>query len=157
MRRLLLSVATALVFAVCNGLILQKEQLLARGAPVLLKLAPVDPRSLIQGDYMALRYEIAGQVPEEEWRGAIVLRTDESDVATFVRVYHGEALASGERLLRFRRKDQVRFGAESFFFQEGDAERYRRAKYGELKVAPDGSSVLIGLRDEKLEPLGRVR
>ncbi|MFX7329222.1 GDYXXLXY domain-containing protein, partial [Acinetobacter baumannii] len=34
----------------------QKEMLLKEGQLVLLPLAPVDPRSLMQGDYMALRY-----------------------------------------------------------------------------------------------------
>jgi uncharacterized membrane-anchored protein/uncharacterized membrane protein len=35
----------------------QRERVLASGRVVLLALAPVDPRSLMQGDYMALNYE----------------------------------------------------------------------------------------------------
>ncbi len=38
-------------------------------------------------------------------------------------------------------------------FQEGDAERYARACYGELKVDKEGSSVLVGLRGEDFQPL----
>ncbi len=35
-----------------------KEDIKANGETVLLQLAPVDPRSLMQGDYMALRFAI---------------------------------------------------------------------------------------------------
>ena len=38
-----------------NGSILSKEDLLKNGKLILLELAPVDPRSLMQGDYMSLR------------------------------------------------------------------------------------------------------
>ena len=39
--------------------VLQKERLLRQGRPVLLELAPRDPRSLMQGDYMDLDYALA--------------------------------------------------------------------------------------------------
>ena len=45
----------ALVLAVASG-IWQREQLLGSGRVVILELAPVDPRSLMQGDYMALTF-----------------------------------------------------------------------------------------------------
>lgn len=38
--------------------VVKKEILMDKGQLVLLKLAPVDPRSLMQGDYMSLRYAI---------------------------------------------------------------------------------------------------
>jgi uncharacterized membrane-anchored protein len=153
----LLVVVTALVV-----LVLRKEQVLAHGTPVLLELAPVDPRSLIQGDYMVLDYAVSrearparGPGPKE---GHLVLRLDENGVGRFVRRdTPGTPLAPGELLLRYKvRKGRVHLGAESFFFQEGHAERYARAKYGELRVATDGSSVLVGLRDAGRQPLGRA-
>ncbi|HMT00386.1 MAG TPA: GDYXXLXY domain-containing protein, partial [Saprospiraceae bacterium] len=42
-----------------NGSIISKEDLLKNGKLILLELAPVDPRSLMQGDYMSLRYKIS--------------------------------------------------------------------------------------------------
>ena len=36
--------------------VVQKETLIGKGTEVLLRLAPVDPRSMMQGDYMALNY-----------------------------------------------------------------------------------------------------
>src|ERR1043166_5622812 len=157
MKALFYWLVTLGVLAVLNGMIFQKQAVVDRGTTMLLKLAPVDPRSLIQGDYMALRYEITRQMPDSENTGTIVVQREENGVTKFIRVHHGEPLGSNEHLLKFRRRDNdVRLGAEAFFFQEGDAERFQKAKFGELKVAPDGSSVLIGLRDESLQALGKV-
>jgi uncharacterized membrane-anchored protein len=152
----LLLVVVALVVQV-----IRKEQVLAHGTSVLLELAPVDPRSLMQGDYMVLDYAVSrearlasdtGSGPRE---GRLVLRLDENGVGRFVRHdVPGTPLAPGELLLRYKvRQGRVRLGAESFFFQEGHADRYAQAKYGELRVAGDGSSVLVGLRDAGRQPL----
>ena len=43
---------------VANVGIWQKEQLIAHGQPVFVELAPVDPRSLMQGDYMRLEFRV---------------------------------------------------------------------------------------------------
>ncbi|MHC4505096.1 MAG: GDYXXLXY domain-containing protein [Planctomycetota bacterium] len=148
----------ALVLVAANGLIAHKEYVLANGRTVLFRLAPRDPRSLIQGDYMVLRYRIASRASHSELRnepdGRIVVRLDPNSVATFVRVHAGEPLAAEEQLVRYRWRRGLRLGAESFFFQEGHAERYERARYGELKVTPGGTAVLVGLRGESFERLG---
>ena len=56
-------------------------------------------------------------------------------------------LGPDERLLGYRRssRGEVRLGAESFFFQEGDADIYRDARYALLRVAEDGSTVMTDL------------
>ncbi|HEX8436951.1 GDYXXLXY domain-containing protein [Archangium sp.] len=155
----------ALVVVALVVLVVRKEQVLAHGTPVLLELAPVDPRSLMQGDYMVLDYAVSRQVDREGemWNeaprdGRLVLRLDEQGVGRFVREEQpGTPLAPGELLLRYKvREGRVRLGAESFFFQEGHADRYAGAKYGELRVTGDGSSVLVGLRDAERQPLGRA-
>jgi uncharacterized membrane-anchored protein len=126
---------------------------------VLLELAPVDPRSLMQGDYMVLNYAISqelqrrGNSPPD---GHLVLHLDELGVGRFLRRHEaGTPLQPGEFLLRYRvREGRVRLGAESFFFQEGHMGRYMGAKYGELRVQEDGNSVLVGLRDAERRPMG---
>ena len=50
-----------IILALVNWSIAEKEKHLAEGKVVYLKLAPVDPRSLMQGDYMALRFRLAPQ------------------------------------------------------------------------------------------------
>lgn len=139
-----------LVLLVPNFAILQKERLLAAGTTVLVELAPVDPRSLIQGDYMRLDYAVArdlgGRIPRE---GHIVVRLDGRGVASFVRRHDPKvALAADELLLQYRARDgRVRIATDAFFFQEGHATRYEAARFGELRVAKSGESVLVALRD----------
>lgn len=159
-RKTILFIAVSvIIFAVFDYMILQKERILDKGQTILLELAPRDPRSLIQGDYMVLRYKIAteraGKLIEGKTReGKIVLKLDENNVGKFVRVHGGEALTPGEKLLNYKHRYGLRFGAESFFFQEGHAKYYTRARYGELKVAPNGESVLVGLQDKDFNQLG---
>ena len=153
MRNVLVLGGLALALAVPAAVVVQKERLLAAGAPVLLELAPVDPRSLIQGDYMALDYAIGRQLADSVARwprtGRLVVRRDRAGVAHFVRRQDDDApLAAGEQLLVYRSRDtQLRVGSDAFHFQEGDAPRYAGARYGELRVARDGESLLVGLRD----------
>lgn len=143
-----------------TGLVVQKELVRANGRPVLLELAPVDPRSLIQGDYMVLDYAISRDLGFHDTNrprdGDLVLTLDANGVGQFVRIHApGTPLGPGEFLLRYRVRDgRVRLGAEAFFFQEGHAPRYQHAKYGELRVDSSGSSLLVGLRDARREVLG---
>jgi uncharacterized membrane-anchored protein len=161
MRRALVLGGLALVLVVPNALVAHKEWLLADGTPVLLELAPVDPRSLIQGDYMRLDYAITRQIADSGQRwprtGQIVVALDENGVARFVRRHDGRTpLGARERLLTYRRRDgRIRIGTDAFHFQEGRAGDYQSARYGELRLSPSGTSVLVGLRDSARTALGR--
>ncbi|MFM5519962.1 GDYXXLXY domain-containing protein [Aeromonas jandaei] len=48
-------------------------------------------------------------------------------------------------------------GPDAFFFEEGDGEALSRARYGEFRLQPDGKTLLVGLRDEAYQPIGRSR
>lgn len=152
-RAILIALGAVLVFGMSNLTILQKQEIVENGRQVLLRLAPVDPRSLMQGDYMRLRYH--GDVfPQAEtrqelpWRGTVVLALDEVGVARFARVEDGTPLGPDEIRLAYRsggRFGSLRYGAESFFFQEGHASLFAGADFGVLRVDRDGASVLVGL------------
>lgn len=148
----------AVVLVAANVLIAHKEHVLGKGRTVLLRLAPGKARSGILSDCIVLKYDIARRVPESELKrepdGRIVVRLDRDSVARFVRLHRGGSLAEGEQLLRYRYRGSLRLGAESFFFREEDAEHYGRARYAELRVSLGGRSVLVGLRDRHLAPLG---
>ena len=168
--RLLLVLGALLVFGAVNFSIWQKQQVLADGQIVLLKLAPVDPRSLMQGDYMILRYDLAdqlanrladqlatqrnqptGQLPP---KGQLLIEQNTQHVVTQAQLYRGQPLQAGQSLLNYRHKNgQIWLGAESFFFQEGFAAAYQVAEYAELRVNDQGHSVLVGLYDAKLQPI----
>jgi len=149
------------VLALVNYSIYEKEQLLANGRVVLLELAPIDPRSLMQGDYMALRFrlQIDASAASPLRDGHIVAAVDDRGVAKFRRIDNGTPLAAGEVKIFYRLRpgqfsDQVKLGTNAFFMQEGDEPYYRMARYGEARVDSDGQMLLTGLRSENLEKLG---
>ena len=160
MHKLLAIVAGLVLLAVVNFGIWQREQLLRHGEIVLLRLAPVDPRSLVQGDYMRLDFEIAGQAANfgpglKDSDGRVVVAVDPRGVAAFRRFDTGRLLEPGERTLRYRfRNGLVNFGTNAFFFEEDKAKAFARAAYGEFRVARNGNMILTGLRDDRLRRLG---
>ncbi len=52
---LILAIVTVLVF---TGLVAKNEWHLHQSKSIFIKLKPIDPRSILQGDYMALAYEL---------------------------------------------------------------------------------------------------
>jgi uncharacterized membrane-anchored protein len=162
-RTLLLLGGLALVLVIANRDILAKRQIIAEGRLVLLEIQPVDPRSLLQGDYMALWYserlmpreDVAAALPHS---GTAIVALDPDGVARFLRIDDESPLAAGEQRLRFkhaRGSGTLQYGADAFFFQEGDAALYNNAKYGVLRVDADGNSVLVGLADASRNMLNR--
>lgn len=154
MRKLIAVIAGVIVLIGVNVNIYQREQLVNHGRVVLLELAPRDPRSLMQGDYMALNFRIAneafggGRLQEDRKDGHIVATLDEQGVAKFARFADGAPLAPYELLLRYRVRDErVKFATNAYFFQEGHAKTYEAAKYGEFRVAPNGDMILTDMRD----------
>lgn len=176
--RVLLGAGTLLILGVINGITVQKEQILRTGTQVFLELRPVDPRSLMQGDYMRLDYNLLSELNDRrvprfpilnmlfhkkegeadfQWpeEGNVIIRQPAQAGAEFIRIEDGSPLESGELRLHYRSRGGVlRVGTDAFYFQEGSADLYSTARFGELRVAADGSSVLIGLRDMALQPLG---
>jgi len=156
----IVGVMTIVILALVNVEIAGKERIVSEGATMLLPLAPADPRSLLQGDYMALRYGMSDEVAQAAAAagvrdGAIVIAVDENRVAQFIAIYDGSAPAAGQHLLQFRKRGEtVRLASDAFFFEEGQGPTYQRARFGELRVVEDGSAVLVGLRDERHEPMG---
>jgi uncharacterized membrane-anchored protein len=150
MRSKLSLLGLLLVLVAINVMIAQKESALANGQSIYLELAPVDPRSLMQGDYMALRYALADQVPASPEEGVVYATLDARKVVV--------SLSAEERVgtqpLRYRHQnDETLFDAESYFFQEGQGSWFQQARYAELRVDAKGMPILVGLMDEKLQPI----
>ncbi|HBZ08055.1 MAG TPA: hypothetical protein DEP03_17405 [Massilia sp.] len=154
-RRLAIGGAGALVLVVANTAIWEKEALIRNGAPVYVELAPVDPRSLMQGDYMALNYALPPEVALSAADAAmLVARRAPNGVATPLRIHEGEALAADEMLIELvRKKGRLMIASDAWYFAEGEAERWSHARYGEFRVDAKGKALLVGLRGPKLEAL----
>jgi uncharacterized membrane-anchored protein len=158
-----------IILALVNWSIAEKEKHLAEGKVVYLKLAPVDPRSLMQGDYMALRFRIADEVymalPKTEdrrrWRhdiaasdGFVVTSLDERNIGRFKSLSKDQPLSDNEILLRYRvRNGAVKFATNAYFFQEGYGKYYQTAEYGQFRVDTKGELLLAAMYDRGLNKL----
>ncbi len=153
LQAIVIAVTLAFFLYRVNVGIYQAERTLSQGETVYLELAPVDPRSLIQGDYMALSYALEQDlfaIVNEIPRGQVVVTLDADGVARFARLHQGESLAPDERLVQFREisNGNARVGVDSFFFQEGLGEVYADARYAEVRLTADGTVMLVDLVDE---------
>lgn len=163
-------IALVVVLGLMNWSIAGKEKHLAEGKVVYLELAPVDPRSLMQGDYMALDYQVARavykvlpKITEEyrRWRhniaasdGYAVVVLDENKVASFKRISDEQGSGENEMLLKYRvRNGAVKFATNAFFFQEGHAKYYTSARYGQFRVDDKGELLLVGMYDKELKEI----
>jgi len=152
MRKALVLLAGLAALALIDWTIAARERLVTDGRVVLLELAPVDPRSLMQGDYMALRFRVADAVLQGSGAvaadGRLVVAVGPGGIATFRRLDDGSSLSPDEARLRYRiRENTVKLATNAFFFEEGQGARYANARYGEFRVAPDGEALLTGVRD----------
>ena len=157
--RLLLAIGALLVLGAVNFSILGKEEIKRNGEVVYLDLAPIDPRSIMQGDYMALRFRLAQEIEaslqagtqprEGEMRLAPIV-LDNRRVASLARRGATSTLS-----IRYRyRNGAVWLGTNAFFFEEGTDKRYAPARYGEFRLDREtGEAVLVGLRKSALKAL----
>ena len=158
--RALVALGALLVLGTVNMAIVAKEHIRRDGELVYLPLAPVDPRSLVQGDYMALRFALARDIERRDANDKRVER--DGDVAFAAVALDDRRIATlasdgaaAPLKLRYRiRGGRVWLGTNAFFFEEGTAERFRAARYGEFRLdRRSGEAVLVGLRDERLAAL----
>ncbi|MFQ1884144.1 GDYXXLXY domain-containing protein [Aeromonas sp. R5-4] len=164
-RQLALLLSGLAILAGINATVWRYEHAMSSGEVVLLRLAPVDPRSLMQGDYMRLNYEIARELTSRDARATqdkgsdtLVIRLDAHQVATLVADGKPDRLASDERLLQVHQSErQWQIGPDAYFFEEGSGEQYETARYGEFRLQADGKTLLVGLRDEAYQPIGQTR
>ena len=147
------------ILLLINYSIMKKEQHIADGNIIYLQLAPVDPRSLMQGDYMRLRFEISNQVSqlikEQSADGYLVVSLDEQRVATFARLdKDSEQIQANELKLQYRiRGGRVKFATNAFFFEEGQAKAFNAARYGQFRVNDSGELLLVAMFDKELQKI----
>lgn len=146
-----------LTLVVANGAIWQKEALISTGRPVFIELAPVDPRSLMQGDYMALNFRLPGLDREDVQtlrRAKVIAKIDGRGVAVMQGLSSDRSLAPDEILIELVQTGSgLRPATNAWYFKEGEAPRWSRAKYGEFRIDDKGRALLVNLRGPDLEQL----
>lgn len=153
-RKFIIALTGIAILAVLNFSIWRNEDLLENGELVYFELAPLDPRSLIQGDFMRLNYRIDG-IESEENAATAILTLNDRRIAEKASPDHPDDLKPGEIRMNWHRdhRGRLQIRPDTFLFQEGEADRYAQAKYAKFRVAPDGRALLTGLADENLKPI----
>ncbi|ADO59224.1 hypothetical protein PPSC2_24750 [Paenibacillus polymyxa SC2] len=150
---LLIAIVIVLQLGIIGYQTARSETLLATGASVKLKLAPIDPRSLLQGDYVALNYDIStppskNPLQEKDWnRGKVkvVLTPDSQGVYIADRLYQdGEKLAHHEIVLNGQwNGSRILYGIENYFIPEGTGRTVEQnAHYAYIRVSRNGDALL---------------
>lgn len=138
------------------------ETLLQNGETVILKLEPVDPRSLLQGDYVELNYTISqleNILIEKNGPITIVLRKNTQGIHEYTGVYRfnekwntpyknkpGDVLLNGKVTSSWGSSAQITYGIEHFFIPEGTGlEVEGKVKYAVVKVSEKGDGILYRL------------
>ncbi|MFB5675012.1 GDYXXLXY domain-containing protein [Paenibacillus terreus] len=157
-----LLIALVIVFQFCFiGLqATASEKLLREGSSVKLELAPVDPRSLLQGDYVVLNYTISTPPETAELRDnsgsrskvGVVLAPDRHGIHQFSRLYKdGEPLAAGEIVIngRLNGYGSIYYGIENYFVPEGTGlEVEQNTRYAYVRISRKGDALLERLASE---------
>lgn len=159
----LLGAGALLVLVVANIGIWHKENLIAHGQPVFIALAPVDPRSLMQGDYMRLDFVGLRNLGFESHdvsrvnQAYVVMQRHALNVAVPLYAHQaGKALGADQFLIELTpHEGRWMLVTDAWYFTEGEASRWEAAKYGDFRVLPNGQALLVGLADAELRPLGR--
>ena len=155
-----LLVGAVLALGLVNWDVRGKEQVIAQGQRILVPLIPVDPRSLMQGDYMALNFSLPFEMreklkdivsPSQLVRASI----DDQGVATIQGLLTDTSpLEKGELALPLKRlKGQWVLVTDAYFFPEGQGRHFEQTRYGDFRVLPDGRALLVGLADGDGQPV----
>lgn len=152
--------AWALTLSVAGYLVWGYEKTLREGQLVLLRLLPNDPRSLMQGDYMALEYAMDQRLVDLPGPLPAYVYVQLGDGARGVFAGVGEQLRVEPGLISIRirqRRARPSVGPNAFFFEEGSESLYETARWGGVRVAHDGTALLTSLYDDDLQLLGKNR
>lgn len=153
-------VIIVLQFAILGVQVGKSETLLAKGTLIKLELAPVDPRSLLQGDYLTLRYNVSSiPVKDAEWNQLVIVGLVEKGDGIYD--YSGHYVVGKEvpeeirqkadvwMTGRFKGYDNIEYGIENYFVPEGTGlELQEKIKFAHVKVAANGDSMLVDVTEE---------
>lgn len=129
-----------------------KEKIISNGEIIYLALAPVDPRSIMQGDYMRLRYAIENERTKTK-TGYLILELDDKNIASFVKFDDDTIITQKQIMFKYSSKgSRINIAPSSFLFQQGLREIYQAARYGIFKVSGK-KHLLVGLADDDLKEI----
>ena len=180
-KKILLIINIIILFVITGFSVTKEESYKKLDSYFYLELAPVDPRSLLQGDYMTLNYDITDKARDfiynnrsyiydgenenevEEIRelrkladakkAYIAVRLDENKVAKFVKVTKEKTDEKDLLFIAYKTDGfDVNINANSYLFQEGTGNKYQDARYSKVVLVGDKLR-LVDLRDKDFKEI----
>lgn len=152
LKKIIVSINLLLILSL-TGYQIYKEENYRKNNTIILPLAPVDPRSLMQGDYMILNFNIEREFNKSEWKnekkGYLKLKIDENGISHFNE--YSQKLAPNS--IKFDNRYKFTMGVDSYFFQDGKDKHFQQARFAQLFLLKDGSLRLDRLLDKDLNDL----
>ena len=139
---------------ISGGIFTKNEVLLQNGKEIKLALQPIDPRSLLQGDYVELNYDIAHvtlpHVKDGE-KVKLVLRPNKQGVYEYARIYQADD--DWNKPYASKKKDVVitgsyhdwgiQYGIEHYFIPEGTGSKVEsEARFATVRVGKNGDAIV---------------
>ena len=151
---------TFIIIAILCFAVYQKEDIIKNGDEFYISLEPVDPRSILQGDYMILHYNYnsgksmswdTDDSDDMDYKYAILYLSSNGVVSGYT-LTNDEVAADNQVLLKVQQQKPLKFVANTFFFQKGKAELFDDAKFARFKYKK-GESILISLHDKSFREI----
>lgn len=151
-----------LQFVIIGGQIIKSEIILNNGETVKIKIAPVDPRSLMQGDYITLEYDIShlsdvydsdGEKSLPEGKVNVVLRENDEGIYNLAGYYqvHGKwnkeyHAKKGDVIIAGKFDgygSNIKYGIENYFVEEETGwNLQQKVKYAFVKIGKNGDAIV---------------
>lgn len=159
-KHLSVAIIMAIQFIIIGGQIWKSEILLKNGDLIKLELAPVDPRSLLQGDYLILSYQISSlELDNEEWGNQlqIGLRKNEAGVYEYSGSYvigkkipdNMQGKADVWITGKMKGYNNIEYGIENYFVPEGTGlDLQGKVNFAYVRVAANGDAMLVELTEK---------
>ena len=155
MKKILVILNLIILMLIFGYMVIKEEQNLKK-TTYYIKTRPVDPRSLMQGDYMILNYEILEEARRKKTdlkTGYIRVKINESNIAEFIRIdeKYLEPSENKHSIKFYKNGRNIDIGVNSYLFQEGTGRRFQRAVYSEVIELKNGNIRLKFLLDSNFK------
>ena len=180
-KKILLIINIVILFVVTGFSANKEESYKKLDSYFYLELTPVDPRSLLQGDYMTLNYDITDKASDfiynnrtyiydgenenevdeirelrklaDAKRAYIAVRLDENKVAKFVKITKEKTDEKDLLFIAYKTNGyDVNINVNSYLFQEGTGDKYEDARYSKV-VLVNNKLRLVDLRDKDFKEI----
>ena len=180
-KKILLIINIVILFVVTGFSANKEESYKKLDSYFYLELTPVDPRSLLQGDYMTLNYDIIDKASDfiynnrtyiydgenenevdeirelrklaDAKRAYIAVRLDKNRVARYVKITKEKTDEKDLLFIAYKTNGfDVNINVNSYLFQEGTGDKYENARYSKVVLVGDKLR-LVDLRDKDFKEI----